>query len=162
VVVFALLAMACGGMADAPVPTITVQHKYGSPDDEYVAIAEVVPGFAGLYLDPDHTLVMMLVDASQANRARIGVTQVFGDDTSNARVHAAKFDSIQLVGWKYSFGMSCWLTGVVALDADEVRNLVVVGATADASPDAIHACASAQGIPADALDIVADAPAVLQ
>jgi len=163
---FAIVTSGCGGgsrLADDPVPPITVTFKYGPPDDEFVAIARVVSGFAGLWSDDEGRLVLMLVDPSQANRARIAVSQLFQFTPAafaEARIQPAKFDSIQLVGWKDEFFMRCLSAGVVSLDADEHRNLVVVGATSEASHDVILGCAEGIGIPPDALDIVPDSPVI--
>ncbi len=92
-------------------------------DEEYALLAEQVPGFGGLYLDETGTTYVYLVDLAYAREVEgLGehVVAIQGD-----------YDFRDLFAWKDELRALLPWDDVVALDIDERRNRLVVGAEED-------------------------------
>src|SRR5437899_8117994 len=97
----------------------------GQPDDRFAAIAQTVPGFAGLYWEGT-TLVLMLVDTTQRDAAVAAIAEdMRGRYIRRVLVRKADFDFIQLRRWKLLVPIFAD-SQITAVDADELRNRVVV------------------------------------
>ena len=122
----------------------------GEPHDRFAAIAQTVPGFAGLYWEGT-TLVLMLVDTTQRDAAVAAIAEdMRGRYIRRVLVRKADFDFIQLRRWKLLvpfFGDS----QITAVGVDEVRNCVLVGVADSAYLAPTRKRLVALGIPPRAL-----------
>jgi hypothetical protein len=122
----------------------------GQPDDRWAAVAQKVPGFAGLWLDGS-TAVLMLVDTVQRDAA---VAELAAElrrwHIGTVRVRKADFDFIQLRRWKLLVPIFTD-SRITAVDADEVRNRVVVSVSDSAHFAPVRKRLVALGIPLRAL-----------
>jgi hypothetical protein len=122
----------------------------GMPDDRFAEIAKTVPGFAGWWWDGT-TLVLMLVDTAQRDAA---VTAIAPDMRQQyirrVLVRKADFDFIQLRRWMLLVPFFAD-SQITAVDADEVRNRVVVSVADSAYLAPTRERLVALGIPLRAL-----------
>ncbi len=122
----------------------------GEPDDRWAKIAQKVPGFAGWWLHGT-TAVLMLVDTTQRDAAVAEIAaEMRGKHIGRVLVRKADFDFIQLRRWEIlvPFFSDSQIT---ALDADEVRNRVVVSVADSAHLAPTRKRLVALGIPPGAL-----------
>lgn len=107
-------ALAIAGPAtaagDASVPTL---------DREFALVTREIPGFGGVYYDRQGRLTAVLTDLGQAEALR-GLNP-------DVRIVKGDYDFAQLAGWKDRLLSAFRHPGVVFVDADEVRNRVVLG-----------------------------------
>jgi hypothetical protein len=125
-------------------------------DDHLKNIAEMFPGFAGVYRDPENpkvTVVLTNQPLEEADQTRIlqGLKFVFGDNfikDGGYRFELVRYDFPTLRGWydelsPFAFGTELVHTGSV----DEVNNSVVFGISDPAVAAEILSLASELGIP---------------
>lgn len=77
------------------VPAAQAQDEGTTPltlDEEYARLAEEVPGFGGLYLDPEGTTHVYLLDLSRAREVQ--------DLGERVEVHQGLYDFRDLFAWK--------------------------------------------------------------
>jgi hypothetical protein len=123
---------------------------YGNPHEQRAEIARRVPGFAGVYDDHDHALVIRLVDPSRADAARIEAARVLRRDTSRARIERAKYDFLELLSWKWGVMNRC-MALIGGIGIDEPGNAVRVSVAKEADVGPFRACADEVGVSRDAL-----------
>ena len=122
----------------------------GEPDDRFAAIAQTVPGFAGLYWEGT-TLVLMLVDTTQRDAAVAAIAEdMRGRYIRRVLVRKADFDFIQLRRWKLLVPFFAD-SQITAVGVDEVRNCVLVGVADSAYLAPTRKRLVALGIPPRAL-----------
>jgi hypothetical protein len=145
--------------ASAPVPEIALQE----PEGEQAAIARVVPGFGGLFLDDAGVPTVYLTDPAQrgaAQRALAGIAQEHGFSSSTLRVRRGQFTYAQLAGWFEQAARSALgERGVVYADLDEASNRVTVGVESAEAGGRAHALLQRLGVP-DAAVLVRETRAV--
>jgi len=96
------------------------------PDDQWAALAERVPGFAGWWQDGD-TTVLMLVDTTRRAAALKAIAMERGRRLRNPiRVQKADFDFKQLRDWKRLAPLGDTVFHMTMVDADEVHNRLSV------------------------------------
>jgi hypothetical protein len=88
-------------------------------DEDYVRLAEDVPGFGGLYFDGAGTTHIYLMDLSLA-----GEVQDLG---KHVEVQQGDYDFRDLAAWKDVVRPQLVQRGAVSLDIDEQRNRLVFG-----------------------------------
>lgn len=153
---------ACGDQPQSPVDASSAPARQSASaqpgwtiDDEFERIArEEVPGFAGDYLLPDGTPVVLLVDPSQraaaarsvaARRARAGMPP------RGIQVRAARFDFPTLRQWRDQLFPLMDADQAFAMDVDEAQNRIWVAVESAGGGASVRAEAARLGIPASAL-----------
>jgi len=122
----------------------------GMPDDRFATIAQTVPGFAGWWWEGT-TLILMLVDTAQRDAAVAAIAaDMRGRYVRRVQVRKADFDFIQLRRWMLLVPFFAD-SQITAVDADEVRNRVVVSVADSAYLAPTRKRLVALGIPTDAL-----------
>lgn len=164
--------LACG---DAPSSTSDLDgtHRIGAQeinaqastsmlrgtDSLFAAIADSIPGFAGMYADEDSMTVILLTDPDRMSRARAVVATMSGRagyhvrEAFGMRAKAAKFDAHALLDWKAKVRTLFSDPTGVSVDFDEVRNRVSVKVTNEAAVSEWHAKILQLGVPADAFAV---------
>jgi hypothetical protein len=116
-----------GPAGASPTTAVTLQE----PEGEQAALARVVPGFGGLFLDDTGAPTVYLTDPGQrgaAQRALAGLAREHGFATAALRVRQGRFTYAQLAGWFGQAGRSALgERGVVYADLDEAANRVTLG-----------------------------------
>lgn len=103
-------------------PAVRAQEKPETPltlDEEYARLAELVPGFGGMYLDERGTTHVYLQDLSLAEKV-----QGLGEQVE---VHQGEYDFRDLYAWKDELRPLLAQRGAAFLDIDEMRNRIVFG-----------------------------------
>ena len=126
-----------------------------SLDEQFLRVAQDVPGFAGVGIGEDGVLEIRLVDTTDGSRARAVVAQVFAGARSiegrTSRVVRVRYSFEQLVNWRSALYRAGLPRGTRQIDADERRNVVFVG-TSDAQVAlAVREIARSLDIPDDAM-----------
>lgn len=130
-------------------------------DDEFARIArDVVPGFAGRYLDESGAHVVLITDPSRSDEARAYVedyrrSRGFAPDQWTLRV--VQYDAIELLGWKLAVRSLLARGLIVGLDIDEVNNRLTVGAV-EPNMGNVAALVSGLGVPVEAFIVRPDRP----
>jgi hypothetical protein len=111
----------------SPAPAVASQE----PEGEQAALARVVPGFGGLFLDESGAPTVYLTDPGQrlsAQRALTGIAREHGFDSSALRVRKGEFTWQQLEAWFEPASRGALAErGVVYADLDEASNRVTIG-----------------------------------
>jgi hypothetical protein len=171
--VFALAAL--GACADAP-PTepAAVQSDAaalfggsetptsfdGSLDAHFVRIAQEIPGFAGFYYDEAGTLNVVMAPttrplAEAEVQSRLAAhLEAMGENPAAAQAAAIRqgqYDFLQLDAMRQRARGVLSLAGTVFLDADEVRNRIVIGVEDDAAAASVERALAMLGLPGGAV-----------
>jgi hypothetical protein len=129
-------------------------------DDKYAAIADTVPGFAGVYVSGD-TVVIMLVDRTRLAAARRALERVSADFPYGRRpivARRAKYNFRQLRTWKSLATAVMGRDGVAGLGIDDVRNGLSVHVIDSSRVEPVKAALIARGIPVDAIIVKVTGP----
>ncbi len=114
-----------------PDPSAATTVASQEPGDEQAALARVVPGFGGLFLDETGAPTVYLTDPGQrltAQRAIVGMAREHGFDASALRVRKGDFTWRQLDGWFGPASRNALAErGVIYADLDEASNRVTIG-----------------------------------
>jgi len=143
-----------------------------STDEYFIALGRKLDTFAGLYYANERgTPVVRLTDLSDAERARPIIGAVL--DTYRARVslpeasaefvtyEKADYTFLQLKAWQIALRpLVLGIPGVVYLDADELRNRVVVAVADDSAEASVWELAASTPVPGDAIQVVRSGPVV--
>jgi hypothetical protein len=126
-------------------------------DDWFAKVAERVPGFAGVYLNPEGDLVIALADQSQANLAKVA--------TDAARVALRLESEPVVVQADFSFAYLSSIRrqvydhieelGPLAIDIDEQRNRLVLDVETDRDRTRLEAALLAKDVPSTAIVVQA-------
>jgi hypothetical protein len=110
-------------------------------DQDFIATAQVVPGFGGMYIDENAIPTVYLVDTAQAPAAQAdvdflldGYHRIIGDGRvarREIRVLQGDYDFLQLSEWEQRARRLLGTYGVLSTDVDEVKNRVALGIEAD-------------------------------
>jgi hypothetical protein len=123
-----------------------------SRDEKYAAIADEVPGFAGIYISGD-TVVLMLVDTTRVAEARRALersTMGFPQEYRHVVARRARYDFRQLREWKLAATNLMGREGGVTLGIDHRGSRVTVGVIDSAGVEPMRTALLARGIPSDA------------
>lgn len=175
-----LTAVACAlvACADSPVvepggdrPLMSAQAPTRGRldfDDEMAAIADEVPGFAGMYLDASGNTIVQLKDVARLADARNSIKSFFARRTvGSARVLSElerEVDAAQAHPVQYSFGeLYGWYrsnqarilgaSSVTMGDIDERRNRIVIGVESSQAIGPIRDLLSSLNIPDNAFAV---------
>jgi len=145
----ALLIAACGD--DEPIRVETeppdvaavmvqtdLRSDRGTIDDRWAAISQTeVPGFAGFWYDPLAEEIVVAATDPESREAAIAYAErsaIRRDfPTSPIRFKPVDYDFLELRTWKTSARPLLRRSDVAYVDADEVRNRIVVGVTSGAA-----------------------------
>jgi hypothetical protein len=133
-------------------------------DDLLAEVARRVPDFGGMFIGPDGTLQIDLLDPRMAGAALEAIEAVFGSERLSQ-------SSIQLLPGHYSFvQLKDWhermmpevlgLPGVILTDIDEGENRLRVGVEAQVLQGVVEAQLARGGIPREAVIIEKTEPIV--
>jgi hypothetical protein len=137
-------------------------------EDRIVALANEIPGFAGMFLTPAHELVALVRDttpqragsalATSALRAHVA-SDGFGlptrDRPSTVRVLPADYDFQTLSNYRDFISDSLLgSNGVVSVNLDQPINRVTVGVLASGSTSQLTQIITGRGIPINAIHFV--------
>jgi hypothetical protein len=137
-----------------------------SINDLFVQIGNLIPGFGGLYVDPDQdTLYVYMVGGQQGDLSQLDqvLTNVLGADRppeSNLVVLPAQYSFLQLKGWQdYSDPILLTMPDVSSTGIHHTTNKLQIGvATQDAGAQ-VQQQLAALGVPSDAVETVLEQPA---
>ncbi len=114
-----------------PDPSAATTGAPQEPGDEQAALARVVPGFGGLFLDESGAPTVYLTDPGQrlsAQLAIVGIAREHGFDAAALRVRKGEFTWRQLESWFEPASRNATAErGVVYADLDEASNRVTIG-----------------------------------
>jgi hypothetical protein len=146
--------------AARPETVKSTQRARRSIDRRWAAIADDVPGFAGLYVRGD-TVVVMLVDTARLADAERALRQSpAGFPTGYRHVVArrARYNSRQLYDWRQQALDLMGGGGVVTLGIDEARNRVHLGVLDSSYVAPVRAALTARGVPTGAFILEVTGP----
>lgn len=130
-------------------------------DDEFGAIAEKAPSFAGLYVDEMGSLVVLTTEESQIDQVVLAirasslahVEKNRSGGTRPRRYTKANYGFLELRRYKDLINSGTWAHGLVMLDIDEVANKIrIVVPTLDAA-NRVRLNLTSRGVPLDAFDV---------
>lgn len=133
-------------------------------DAEFSRLAVTIPGFGGMYYDKSGKLnVYVKSQAGVAAKAVdiVGRLRAVGGRavqdrmrrSPNVVVQEAKYDYLELQGWKSRLGPVFGVRGVVFTDISEGRNRLQIGITPNASQAAVEQALSRAKVPREAVII---------
>ena len=132
------------------------------PVPDQLAVAQLVPGFGGYYLDAAGMPTARLVDPSrraEAEAALAGFLADRGFSASDLRVVSATYDFTQLDAWhNASWPAALAVSGAVFSDIDEGTNTLRFGAVDAAAAVNVAAAVLAAGVPQAAFSVEVAAP----
>ena len=171
-----LMAAFVGGCNDSSEPTRpsadlaaastarAAQGKGRGIDAEFSRLAATIPGFGGMYYDNSGKLNVYV--KSQAGALARGVDmvgrlQAVGGravqdrlrQSPNVVMQEAKYDYVELQGWKSRLGAVFGVRGVVFTDINEGQNRLQIGIAPKASQRAVEQALSRAGVPREAVII---------
>ena len=173
----ALLATACS-FPDEPVPVPSVPssksarlHRDARPtiDQEFIDLAQAVPGFAGMYLEHGTMIVNAQANADRAAMGRAIREWARREDRTEWRIGIGKglafrtvaYSFDQLAAWRVQLLSAGRIPSLVSIDVDEVNNRVQLGVT-DIAAASIPARLTALGIPNAAVEVKLETPLVYE
>ncbi len=134
--------------------TITDDGRVVRLDEEFVRIAEEVPGFGGYYHDSEGVLHVLLTDLYQEAKLSLGGVSLMGRD--DVRVELARYGFLELYRWKTAL-QSFLLPDVVYIDINVRTNRVQVGVTQEGLKQVEDALAQLD-FPREAIELAVDEP----
>jgi hypothetical protein len=129
-------------------------------DERWAALADEVPGFAGVFVRAD-TLVVMLVNPArlpEAVHALRRSSDRFPEGSRHVVARRARYNFRQLYDWKRQAVDLMGNRGVVMLGVDEARNRVHLGVLDSSYVEPVRAALIARGVPAGALIVEVTGP----
>jgi hypothetical protein len=175
-----ILIGSCATVETPQTPAVPITGTAMTLDDQFVRVAQLVPGFGGMFFDRDGTLNVYMADhaervgaqASEARRARLeeALTMVFGTEFIRQGVSAGQqpqinildgnYDVLRLVEWRKGLDRALTVPGVVFTDLDEGQNRLKIGVEAGAPRELVDAKVRQLGLPADVVVIEESPPIV--
>lgn len=138
-------------------------------DDEFAEIADVVPGFGGLYFDEDGEIVVVLQRPELLAEKRDELTAALSEAQSKRRAifphHVLSFAGASAVPGKFSFrelfdvynGVLAdalpRISGLATTDIDEVRNRIAIGVTSESDVGKARGLLTELGVPAAMISV---------
>jgi hypothetical protein len=149
-----------------PVPVLSAtqpQFRVFGLDAVFTRLADEVPGFGGYYFGNDGRAVVVLTDLRQRQVAETRLRALVRDERfvrSGVRFRQGQYDFRSLSTWKGQLTRQAGaIPGWVTMDADEMRNRIVVGVTNRGLAEPAVATAAARlGIPRAAIVVEQESP----
>ncbi|MFL5541117.1 MAG: hypothetical protein ACJ8J0_19170 [Longimicrobiaceae bacterium] len=115
-----------GSTPSRPSSSVSISQVSQDPTPDQLAVAQVVPGFGGYFIDETGAPTVWLTDTSQrevAAQALAGFLASFGWSASDLRVRQAEYGYLQLDAWyQQAWPRVLAVAGAVSTDLDEGRN----------------------------------------
>ncbi len=109
-----------------PSASATLAQVSADPTPDQLAVAQVVPGFGGYFIDDTGSPTVWLTDPAQrtvAAQALAGFLSSFGWSAGDLKVRQAQYDYLQLDAWyQRAWPRVLAVAGAVSTDLDEGRN----------------------------------------
>ncbi len=144
------------GPSAPPTPALTQAAQDPWPDP-LLAYARAIPGFGGLFLDPNGVPTVYLTDLRQrstAERVLGGELRRLGAATSQLRVVQGDYEYLQLHDWfTKAMPQALGVPGAVFMDVDEGTNRVRIGVATAAADAAVRGALARFAIPGAAVVI---------
>jgi hypothetical protein len=158
-IVMGLLALTACRDAAAPDPSQPAPPASAlalqQPADEQAALAQVVPGFGGLFLDDSGAPTVYLTDPGErgaAQRALAAIAREHGFATSDLRVRRGQFTYGQLASWFLQASRDALAErGVVYADLDEASNRLTIAVENAEAGSRARAVLKRLGVPDEAV-----------
>ena len=132
------------------------------PVPDQLAVAQVVPGFGGYYLDAAGRPTARLVDPSRrgdAESALAGFLADRGFTASDLQIVSATWDYVQLSAWhEAAWPAALAVSGAVYSDIDEGANVLRFGAVDATAVAGVASAVLAAGVPQGAFAVELSAP----
>lgn len=158
------LSLRFASFAAAAVAIGACSRPLESPPDLQADYARAVPGFGGLFIDPNGVPTVYLTDLGQRERTRqalITEVRARGFQPEQLRIVQSQFDYLQLDRWVKRASESVFADpDVVFLDLDEARNRLVIGVTTTEGRARAASTLEGLGIPAAAVLVEVTAPEI--
>lgn len=155
-----LALAACADRSREPVgvqqPSLASTLAQVSQEDtpDQMAVAQLVPGFGGYFLDESGAPTVYLTDPSrrpEAEQALAGFLADRGFTAADLRVRQGSYDWLQLDAWhEQAWPQALAVTGAVFTDIDEGANRLRFGGVDDAALQGIRDVLARVGIPSEA------------
>ncbi|MGQ0815216.1 MAG: hypothetical protein ACT4O1_12285, partial [Gemmatimonadota bacterium] len=162
---FALLVTGCADrepLEPGARQSAAMENVSQDPTPDPAAVAAVVPGFGGYFLDESGAPTVYLTDATQraaAEDALAGFLADRGFSASDLRVRQGSYDYLQLDAWHAgSWAQALAVSGAIFTDLDEGSNQLRFGAVDAASAANVAAAVAAAGVPTEAFTVEVTAP----
>lgn len=142
-----------GPPAGPPSPDLSLQDVSQEETPDPMAVAQVVPGFAGYFLAGDEPTVQLTDPAERpaAEDALSGWLSSRGFSASDLEVRQAEYDWLQLDEWyRAAWPEALSVDGAVLSDLDEGNNRLRFGGVDDAAVSLMDAAVAEAGVPSDA------------
>ena len=162
-----LIAAACADSAapGSPGEPISMSLSGQVEDDStpsQMAVAALVPGFGGYFLDPSGAPTVYLLDASQRPAAEAALAAFLvsrGFTSTDLVVRHGQYEYTQLDAW-YGVARSAAfaVSGIVLGDVDEGKNRLRFGVTSAVAAAQVQSAVAALGVPAGAVVLEQRAP----
>jgi hypothetical protein len=137
------------------VPSESDGDSVESLDDLFAEVASRVPGFGGLFVGPDGTLHIDLLDQRLGRAAQETIEAIFGPERlplSGIQVLQGQYSFVQLKAWhERLMPQVLAIPGVILTDIDETENRLRVGVEAQALQGVVEAQLASLGIPREAV-----------
>jgi hypothetical protein len=109
-----------------PAASVSISQVSQDPTPDQAAVAQVVPGFGGYFIDETGAPTVWLTDPSQrtvAAQALAGFLASFGWSAADLRVRQADYGYLELDAWyQQAWPKVLAVAGAVSTDLDEGRN----------------------------------------
>ena len=125
-------------------------------DDLLVRVEQKVPGFGGMFIDPDGRMAVYLLDTTKLDAARAAIEAVFGASTvpaAGVRALQGQYAVSQLKVWTERAGALLNSQGVTMVDLDEGTNRVKIGVENSSRTQAVEKTLPSLKIPRKAVSI---------
>jgi hypothetical protein len=125
-------------------------------DDLLIRVEQKVPGFGGMFIDPDGRLAVYLLDVARLPAARSAIEDVFGSSfvpAAGIRALQGQYVVSQLKAWTERAGALFKVPGVTMVDLDEATNRVKIGIEDSSRTQAVEKALPSLKIPRKAVSI---------
>jgi hypothetical protein len=125
-------------------------------DDLLIRVEQKVPGFGGMFIDPDGRLAVYLLDVTKLAAARSAIESVFGSSgvpAAGIRALQGQYAVSQLKAWTDRAGVLFKIPGVTMVDLDEGTNRVKIGIEDSSRTQAVEKALPSLKIPRKAVSI---------
>lgn len=141
-----------GGLGQAPSLNVGAVAEDSTPSQ--MAVAQVVPGFGGYFLDASGTPAVYLLDPAErpaAEQALAAFVASRGFTLADLRVLQGNYEYAQLDGWYRQARVSVFsVAGIVFGDVDEGRNRLRFGVTDGGALAGVQNALALRGVPTGA------------
>ena len=164
---------ACSLEAEPGAPQTDLTDLPKTLDEQFLAIGEEVPGFAGLYYDDNNDLVVNVAQGglrtSSVSDIEAALVKEFGQDVFGAvgtlsgqsveptlKTQEVKYSFAELNNFLEKFEREVKEAGINIVDIDEVANEIYLGVENEAIANKLRAAFTQLGLPEDAITVAVE------